>query len=62
MNNLKLIRYQKQITGTELAKKVGVSHSMIYMIENGIKNPSLSLAQKIASILNVSISDIWTNK
>lgn len=58
-NNLKKIRMQLGMTGTELAKLVGVSHSMIYMIENGQKNPSIILANKISKILGRNIEEIF---
>lgn len=58
-NNLKKIRQAKNISGTELAKMVKVSHSMIYMIENGTKNPSMRLAKRIAKALGTSLDEIF---
>jgi len=58
-NNLKKIRQVKNISGTELAKMVKVSHTMIYMIENGTKNPSMRLAKKIAKALGTSLDKIF---
>lgn len=58
-NNLKNVRDAKNITGIELAKMVGISHSMIYMIENGDRNPGIKLAKKIADALDRSIEEIF---
>lgn len=58
-NKLKEIRNSKNISGYELARKVNVTHSLIYMIENGTRNPSIKLAKKIAKVLNTSIDEIF---
>ena len=47
------------MTGIKLAKIVGVSHAIIYMIENGDRNPSMKLAKKIADVLGKSIEEIF---
>lgn len=58
-NNLKTTREELNISGYELAQKVDVRSSMIYMIENGKRNPSLLLARKISKTLNKSIEEIF---
>jgi putative transcriptional regulator len=58
-NNLKELRTKQNITGYRLAKQVGVTPSMIYMIENGQKKPSIMLAFKIANVLNQPIESIF---
>jgi len=58
-NKLKEIRKSLNMTGVELAKKVGVSHSLIYMIEGGYRNPSMKLAKKIAKALGKSLDEIF---
>lgn len=58
-NNLKKLRVELGISGTELAQLVGVSHSMIYMIENGKKKPSIILANKISKVLGKNIEEIF---
>ncbi|RMD04939.1 helix-turn-helix domain-containing protein [Clostridium autoethanogenum] len=58
-NNLKAIREDLNMSGYELAKKANVKSSMIYMIENEKRNPSLLLARKISKILNKSIEEIF---
>lgn len=62
-NNLKQYRKKVKITQTELAKRAGVSRQSIYAIETQKSEPSLDLAFKLSSILNVKITDlfVWTN-
>lgn len=59
MNQMKILRDRENMTGTRLARKVGVTPSMIYMVENGQKNPSILLAYRIAQALNASIEDVF---
>lgn len=59
MNQMKILRDRENMTGTKLARRVGVTPSMIYMVENGQKNPSIMLAYRIAQALNASIEDVF---
>ena len=44
------------MTQEQLAKKVGISRTMITEIENGNANPSVKVAKKIAAVLEFD----WT--
>lgn len=57
---IKEILKEKGITGTEIAKQLGVTQGAFsqYISENG--NPSLKTLQKIASALNVPIQELFT--
>jgi len=44
------------MTQEQLAKKVGISRTMITEIENGNANPSVKVAKKIASVMGFN----WT--
>ncbi|WP_240075967.1 helix-turn-helix transcriptional regulator [Enterococcus faecalis] len=55
INNLKLIREKKKISQSELAALLEVSRQTI----NGIENPSLQLALKIAYYLDTPLEDIF---
>ena len=44
------------MTQEQLAKKVGISRTMITEIENGNANPSVKVAKKIAAVLGFD----WT--
>lgn len=56
---IKEILKEKGITGTELAKQLGVTQGAFsqYISSNG--NPSLKTLQKIATALNVPITELF---
>ena len=43
------------LTQMELAKKTGISQADISRLENGLRNPSIALLQRIADALNMSL-------
>ncbi|KOR78287.1 XRE family transcriptional regulator [Bacillus sp. FJAT-21352] len=56
--NVKNVRKSKSYTLEELAKKSGVSKSMLSQIERGDKNPTIHVASQIAEALDVTISSL----
>ena len=56
---LKELRKQKNITLSELAKMTGISKSHLNYIENGIKEPTISVLVLIAKALNVKIDELY---
>ncbi|MEW6606897.1 MAG: helix-turn-helix domain-containing protein [bacterium] len=58
-NKLYQILQKKDITQVSLANQVGVSSNYINLITSGKRRPTLSLAHKIAQVLNCSIEDIF---
>lgn len=56
MEELKRLRLSKELSQQQLADKVGVTRANISGIELGKSHPSVSLAKKIASILECD----WT--
>ena len=58
-NNLLAIRKKKGLSGKELGARAGCSASHIWMIERGERLPSLPLALKICTILEVDLKDIF---
>lgn len=58
-NNLKIYRKKRKITQTELAKRASVSRQSIYAIETQKSEPSLELAFKLSSILEVEITELF---
>lgn len=57
--NIKFIRIQKKMTQKELGEKLGgITQQQIGQWENGNKNPKIETIQKIATALEVSLSDI----
>lgn len=60
--NLKTIMKEKGVTSKELAERVGVSQVHISYILNNKRDPSIDLLEKIANVLNVSVSDFYLEK
>lgn len=57
--NIKRIRIQKKMTQKELGEKLGeITQQQIGQWENGNKKPKIETIQKIATALEVSLSDI----
>ena len=59
-NHLKEYRARINVNQTEMGKLVGVSRQTISQIERGDYSPSVTLALKIARVLNVSVEDIFS--
>jgi putative transcriptional regulator len=59
-NAIRRLRFERNMTQEELALRVGVSRQTIMSIERGRTNPSILLALKIASALNVSVTEVFT--
>ena len=58
MENLRRIRKAKGLTMKDLGKAVGVSESMIGMIETGKRNPGYELLLKLSEELGCSYEDL----
>ena len=59
-NSLKEYRAKINVNQTEMGKLVGVSRQTISQIERGDYSPSVTLALKIAKVLNASVEDIFS--
>ncbi|MFX0010718.1 MAG: helix-turn-helix transcriptional regulator [Candidatus Hermodarchaeota archaeon] len=60
--SIKDLREKKNISVSQLAEKVGVPIQTIIYLEEGRYNPSLTLAFKIAEVLNCKIEDLFILK
>jgi len=58
-NNIRRLRFEKSMTQEELALRTGVSRQTIMSIERGDTNPSVLLAFKIASALEMPITEVF---
>lgn len=56
---LKLARMEKDISQTELAKRVGVTRQTIGMVESGDYNPTLNLCIQICKELGKTLNDLF---
>ena len=62
LNRIKLVLVEKEVSQTELAKKLGKSCSTINAYCSNRKQPSLELLNDIADILSVSMKDLIVDK
>ena len=56
---MKQARALKNLSQTELAKKIGVSRQTINMIENVGYNPTVELCIRICKELGVTLNDLF---
>lgn len=59
INRIREIRFRRSMTQEELALRTGVSRQTIMSIERGQTNPSVLLALKIASALQVPVTEAF---
>ncbi|MDO4925239.1 MAG: helix-turn-helix transcriptional regulator [Turicibacter sp.] len=59
-NRLKEYRARINVNQTEMGHLVGVSRQTISQIERGDYSPSVTLALKIAKVLDVRVEDIFS--
>lgn len=59
-NRLKEYRAKINVNQTEMGKLVGVSRQTISQIECGDYSPSVTLALKIAKVLDAKVEDIFS--
>lgn len=59
-NKIKYYRKQKAISQLKLSQALGVSRQTINAIENNKYDPSLSLAFKLASMLDTTVDDLFS--
>ena len=62
LNRIKLVLVEKEVSQTELAKKLGKSFSTINAYCSNREQPSLELLNEIADILSVSMKDLIVDK
>jgi len=58
-NKIKELRARHNLTQEELAQKVGVRRETILFLEAGKYNPSLKLAHDVATVLGVSVDELF---
>ena len=56
---LKLARMEKDMSQTELAKRLGVTRQTIGMVEAGDYNPTLKLCIQICRELDKTLNDLF---
>ena len=59
---LKRIRVRERYTQEALARELGVSQNAVYNWENGKREPSIDMLNKIAEVLETSVAILVDNK
>ncbi len=60
--NIKNKRIEYDIDQQELARRIGVSKTLICTIEKGVKTPSLAVIISIADVLHCSVDELLGRK
>lgn len=60
INHLKEYRARFHLSQTDLGNLVGVSRQTISLIERGDYNPSVTLALKIAKVLEATVEELFS--
>lgn len=58
-NRIRVLRAEKRWSQAELADRVRVSRNSINAIENGLFDPSLPLAFRIADAFGLSVEEVF---
>ena len=56
---LRIARLSRKLTQEDVAKALGISRSMYSMIEIGLRNPTLAIAQKLALFFATDIETLF---
>lgn len=59
---IKELRKKQELTQEKLAELANIDFSYLNMIESGKKNPSLKRIAKLARVLKISLSELFTFK
>ena len=55
---IKMLIIEKEISGAEIARKIGVDRTAVYHVISG-KSKSLRVREAIATNLGLSVNDLW---
>jgi transcriptional regulator with XRE-family HTH domain len=55
---VKSLREARNLSGAVLARKVGISRAHLWNVETGTKDPSITVARKIAAGLGISLAEL----
>ena len=58
-NKIRYWRRLKDMTQIQLAKKIGCSHSWVYMLEKNYYQPDQAMKEKLAIVLQVSERELF---
>jgi len=61
MSQLKKIRIKNGFTQQQIADMVGIDRTAYVRIENGIREPKVALAIKLAEYFHTTVEDLFSN-
>ena len=56
---IKEVRKERNLTLSQLSERTGISKTHINDVENGLKEPGLSIMVSLAKALDVQITDLY---
>jgi transcriptional regulator with XRE-family HTH domain len=56
---IKTLREETELTQEQLAKRAGVNHSYISLLENGERVPTVKTADKLCAALGISLAQLF---
>lgn len=56
---IKEVRKEKNLTLAQLSERTGISKTHINDVENGLKEPGLSIMVSLAKAMDVQITDLY---
>jgi putative transcriptional regulator len=59
-NSVKAVRIRCNMTQEQLARRIGVTRQTVMSIEIGRTTPSIFLAYRLAAVLNVSVTELFS--
>lgn len=60
--NLKMLRKSQKLSQQQIAEKTGIARSMISDYENGKKEPTLSVLDKLAKYFDLTLEELVYDK
>lgn len=58
-NALRALRRQRHLKAKDVADNLGISLSFYYKIEEGIRNPTMALAKRMADFFETTIDELF---
>ena len=58
-NNIRLLRFGRDMTQAELGRRVGLTRQTIAAIEQGRYSPSLEVAFRIAQVFKLPLTEVF---
>lgn len=61
-NRIRQLRLQKHLSQEQVALSAGITTAYLGQIERGEKNPTVKLVEKISNVLELSLSELFSDQ